>query len=580
MTSSEFLKSSPKIVLADGRDGAAAGLRVEGVWQGDLWRGRLINAGGKPQAIKEIVLFGGQLPVPPETAFYGEGYQKLSQYSGTIALPKCIGGYTDKDHYKLPQTPGAFTVYSLLLLGPAQGRYILAAFTSCRRFSGEFRLWPDGRAEIVLAAEGIVIESGEAWELEEFFVQEGPDREALLAAAGEQIARNHPPLPFAPVPTGWCSWYYYGPNITEADIRENLDAMTARIPQLKYVQIDDGYQTHMGDWLTPAPGFGDALLPLLGEIRRRGLEPAIWVGPFIASEASELFRTHPEYFVQDAAGKPLRSDTISFGGWRDAPWYMLDGTHPGAQAYLERVFRTMRREWGCTYFKLDANSWGAIPGGVHHDRKATSIEAYRRGMAAVLRGAEDAFVLGCNAPMWGSLGLVHGMRVTNDIGRSWGSFKAIATELFHRNWQHGRLWINDPDCVVLENTPGATATADEYRFHMTMIYACAGMVLSGDKLSILSQESIAILKKLVPPPPAAATFEDATFRLGVIDLPDKRMACLFNWTDEPITIDVPLPRAAKLRDFWTGEDLGRHGGSYRSEAIAPHGAQLVECMWT
>ena len=64
----------------------------------------------------------------------------------------------------------------------------------------------------------------------------------------------------------------------------------------------------------------------------------------------------------------------------------LDGTHPDAQAHLERVFTTMRDEWGCTYFKLDANFWGAIHGGRFHDPRATRIEAYRRGMAAVLRG--------------------------------------------------------------------------------------------------------------------------------------------------------------------------------------------------
>ena len=38
-------------------------------------------------------------------------------------------------------------------------------------------------------------------------------------------------------------------------------------------------------------------------------------------------------------------------------------------------------------------------GGRLHDPKATRVEAYRRGMAAILRGAGDAFVLGCNHPM-------------------------------------------------------------------------------------------------------------------------------------------------------------------------------------
>ena len=38
----------------------------------------------------------------------------------------------------------------------------------------------------------------------------------------------------------------------------------------------------------------------------------------------------------------------------------------------------MRREWGCTYFKLDATYWATLPGGRRHDTRATRIEAYRR----------------------------------------------------------------------------------------------------------------------------------------------------------------------------------------------------------
>ena len=57
------------------------------------------------------------------------------------------------------------------------------------------------------------------------------------------------------------------------------------------------------------------------------------------------------------------------------PWFALDGTHPEVQAHLTGLFRTMRQEWGCTYFKLDANFWGAMHGGRLHDPKATRIEA-------------------------------------------------------------------------------------------------------------------------------------------------------------------------------------------------------------
>ena len=149
----------------------------------------------------------------------------------------------------------------------------------------------------------------------------------------------------------------------------------------------------MGDWLETGSAFGGDVRRVLEEIRKRGFEPAIWVAPFIAEEASHVFQRHPDWFINDADGAPLRIRPVSFGGWRRGPWYVLDGTHPEAQAHFERVFRTMRREWGCTYFKLDANFWGAMHGGRFHDRRATRIEAYRRGMQAIRAAPATAFCL-------------------------------------------------------------------------------------------------------------------------------------------------------------------------------------------
>ena len=313
-------------------------------------------------------------------------------------------------------------------------------------------------------------------------------------------------------------------------------------------------------------------------IQAQGFEPAMWVAPFIAEADSQVFREHPDWFVKDRSGCPLSSDAVSFGGWRRGPWYALDGTHPAVQTHLERVFHTMREAWGCSYFKLDANFWGALHGGCFYDPQATRIEAYRRGMEAVLRGAGDAFVLGCNAPMWASLGLVHGMRVTNDIQRGWQAFRDIAPELFHRNWQNGRLWINDPDCVVLrDRSVGQPLTEQAYTFHATMILASGGMVLSGDDLTDMPGPRMRILRKLVPPTGVAARFADGTFCLGRIDLPDRQMICVFNWTDQPLSISVPLDGRCQITDFWTGRDLGTHERAYELTSLAPHAACLLSC---
>jgi alpha-galactosidase len=482
------------------------------------------------------------------------------------------------------------TVYSLALLSERPDLHCLLAFTSCRRFSGLIRLNCE-RIEVVLNTEDLELAPGQSWELEEFTCMHGPDHNLLLTQLAQRIEHHHPRLPVAATPTGWCSWYYYGPDARETDIFANLEAITCQQLPLTYVQIDDGFQSAMGDWLTAGELFPQGMPWLCQQIRERGCEPAIWIAPFIAEASSQLLREHPDWFVHDEDGKPLPSDRLSFGGWRRGPWYMLDGTHPGAQDYLELVFRTMRQEWGCHYFKLDALMWGALSGGSHYDSSATCIEAYRQGMQAILRGAGEAsFILGCNAPMWPSLGVVHGMRVSGDIARSWEIISSVARECFLRNWQHQRLWINDPDCVVLENRPfdltvdpggkkkrRPPATLDEFLFHATAIYASGGMVLSGDNLASLSDEKLATLRKLLPPTDQPASFDDASCRIGRIESEDHLKLCLFNWDDTPSDMTVALPGSYLVHDFWTGEELGQHQQMLQIRGLAAHAARLLVC---
>src|SRR5260370_29013359 len=122
--------------------------------------------------------------------------------------------------------------------------------------------------------------------------------------------------------------------------------------------------------------------------------------------------------------------------------------------------------------------WGGMEGGRFHDPRATRIEAYRRGMQAVIRGAGDSFLLGCNHPIWPSIGVIHGSRSSNDIKRTWDRIAMTARQNLSRNWQNGRLWWNDPDAVV----PAGGLTDAECQFHATAIYASGGLVLSGDDL--------------------------------------------------------------------------------------------------
>jgi alpha-galactosidase len=559
-----------------GMDGATAeSVELVRDWDESFCRAAVVNRGTAPVRVKQVVLFEFQSPLLSSTELYGEGFQMLSQTGGTLGQPVDFSQYTDAGHYRMPATDGTRAYYGLLTLKPRLAETAVFAFTSCARFSGRFEIGgtPPSRLAIVVDTEGLELAPDERWMLEELMLVQGPNRAKLLADVASRLAIHHPhpaTVRAAAPPTGWCSWYCFGPRVTAQQVLDNLDVIAKKFPALKYVQIDDGYQSAMGDWLDTGAAFGGDVRTVLAEIRKRGFEPAIWVAPFVAEQGSKLFQQHREWFIRDETGAPLRSDRVTFGGWRRGPWYALDGTHPEAQQHLEQVFHTMREQWGCTYFKLDANFWGAMHGGRFSDAKATRIEAYRRGMEAILRGAGDAFILGCNHPIWPSIGVVHGSRSSNDIKRTWDRIATTARQNLSRNWQNGRLWWNDPDAVCLSDLTDA-----ECQFHATAIYASGGMVLSGDDLTALPPSRAAMLQKLLPPTGVAAEFEDASLSAGLVRLPNARMICLFNWDEKVKRTSFRITQPSMVTDYWTDQSLGRRQGTVTIE-MPPRTARLVK----
>lgn len=551
-------------------DAAGGDVRLDRTWKAGVCSSRLTNRGNEPARVAQVSLVQWKHGLPPETELYGESFQMLSQTGGTLGAPVDYG-YSELKHYRLPQPEGALALSGLVRLSPPQGSHIVLAWTSCRRFHGRFFLRP-GEIEAVLDTEGLTLAPGESWEMEEFRFGLSRSVASALSMVAEAINRNHPPLRFPAPPAGWCSWYCFGPRVTAENVRANLASIRKNTPALRYIQIDDGYQPAMGDWLETGKAFGGNVQGVLKEIRAQGFEPALWVAPFIAQGDSKVFEDNPDWFIKGEDGNPVPSNRVTFGGWRFGPWYAMDGTHPGVQRHFEDLFRTMRREWGVTYFKLDANFWGAMHGGRLHDPRATRIEAYRRGMEAIRRGSEDAFLLGCNHPIWASFGLIHGSRSSADISRKWKTFVEVARQNLSRNWQNGTLWWNDPDAVTLSGS----LPEEEYRFHATMAFAAGGMILSGDDLTTLPPDRLKMLHALLPATGRAARFDDSALRIGITDLPDGRRAySLFNWTDQPQSFQVFVDRKRRLRELWTGEDFGEREGPVEVRNIPAHGGRVL-----
>tara|TARA_Y100001960_G_scaffold301833_1_gene352201 strand:+ start:459 stop:2201 length:1743 start_codon:yes stop_codon:yes gene_type:complete len=496
----------------------------------------------------------------------GDGFQMLAQTSGTISQPIDIGRCPDNNNsYRIYPESAPKRYYNYLAVEDAAG-YTLFGFTSCHRFAGYFEVQTHGEHWVLSASidgEHTQVADWEHNTLESVAILRGQSLSELYQQYSEMLAEHHPVRNGVTqdAPIGWCSWYAYYADVTEGNVLENVECMQDNLAELEWVLLDDGYQVFMGDWLTPSDKFSGGVKELIHNIRAKGKRPAIWMAPFIAQPESEIFKKHPDWFVRHEDGDLLKAEDVTYGGWRCTPWYILDTSNPEVQDHLTHVVSVMREEWGVELFKLDANYWGTLKG-KRSQSGVTGVEAYRMGMEAIAKGAEDAWLLGCNAPMWPSLGLVDAMRVSDDVERHSHRFEQIAKETFFRSWQHRKLWQIDPDCATFTSLPNQAASREDYQFHRNVLLACGGLLLSGDPLPEITPFASKTLAKLMLRQrrnQESAKFTALGLNHAFLPLTSKNdLHCLFNYTnDEATEFTLTADQPTDWYDYWTGEKLNQ-----------------------
>ena len=158
---------------AVGLDGTALPrLKLSRDWSGETCRSRIANRGTTAVRVKEVVLFDLSLDLPPSSPIYGESFQMLSQSGGTLGAPKDLGSYTDRKHYKIPMPEGVETYFGAMTLADSGGSTHGLGFTSTYRFAGLFRLRPPGTLQVIVDTEGLTLEPGQAWDLEDVYAHD------------------------------------------------------------------------------------------------------------------------------------------------------------------------------------------------------------------------------------------------------------------------------------------------------------------------------------------------------------------------------------------------------------------------
>jgi alpha-galactosidase len=344
-----------------------------------------------------------------------------------------------------------------------------------------------GGRVVVTCPDGAAADGTEA-AVDDVIAPEGLDLQEALAWWADRFVAVHGPARLVPPPTVWCSWYHYFTKVTQADIEENLAAIDDLGLDVDVVQIDDGWQAEIGDWLTLSDRFR-SLPSIVERIHGHGRRAGIWVAPFFLGGRSATLREHPDWVIRGADPGE---------GW-DQPLAALDVTNPAAEAHLRMVFGSLAAT-GIDYFKIDFLFAGAMEGR-RADASVSGVDAYRHGLSVIREAiGPDAYLLGCGAPQLPSVGLVDGMRVGPDIARhvepvdgdlSQPSQRAAAANSRARAWMHGRFWVNDADCLI------AGAHVERREDWARVIEGYSGLRASSDRLRGLDPWGLETTRRLL-----------------------------------------------------------------------------------
>jgi alpha-galactosidase len=368
---------------------------------------------------------------------------------------------------------------------------------------------------------------------------------------------------------------------------------------LNLIQIDDGYQKAVGDWLETRPAFNGQMGLLASEIRENGFRPGLWMAPFIVHPSSAIYREHPDWLLRDKNGKPANA------GWN---WNRfcggLDLTHMEVQEYIRQVIHTAVYEWGYSYLKLDFLYAGALDG-IRVDPTLTRAQVLRRGMELIREVAgPQTYLLGCGAPLGPMLGLVDGMRIGTDVAPDWDpkyfgiellfpdepdipSAKNAMQNVLTRSMLHNRWWQNDPDCLLIRESSHLTLT--EIQSMASIIAMSGGLMLLSDDMDEVSRYRLRIAQVLLPvigKRPLVIDWADEVHpHLTRLDLENQtgvwHLLGYTNWENRPIKrslhlSDFRLPSSGRwiLRSFWKEKVLVSEGGSFEVN-VPPHGTVLL-----
>ena len=294
---------------------------------------------------------------------------------------------------------------------------------------------------------------------------------------------------------GYTSWYLHYQKIDEAKILTALEGIDKE--HFDLFQIDDGYETFVGDWMNVDPKkFPNGLQGIVEQIHAKGLKAGIWLAPFVAETKSELCRKHPEWLYHEN-GQPV------FAGCNWSGDYVLDVRLPEVQDYIKKCLLHYV-DMGFDFFKLDFLYAAAL---IHDGRGYTRAEIMRQAMQGLRDILGDKLILGCGVPLSSAFNLVDYCRIGPDVSlifddvfymrrlhRERISTKITLLNTIYRGPMDGSVFRCDPDVFLLRDND-IKMNKEQRRSLCLLNHLCASVYMTSDNVAEYDEEKKEILRE-------------------------------------------------------------------------------------
>jgi len=345
----------------------------------------------------------------------------------------------------------------------------------------------DGSVAIMSDIGGVTLKAGDEFTVCDYIY-------APSFSLGRKLMRKYYPQKKTEKVFGYTSWYNYYQDIDEKTILRDLAALDERF---NLFQIDDGYETFVGDWLdVDRAKFPGGLEPVVAAIKERGFRAGIWLAPFVAEEKSRLFREKPDWFKKGADGMPVKCGSNWSGH------YALDLDREDVRDYIRKCL-THYADMGFDFFKLDFLYAASLPEYAGRTRAAAAGSAY-----AFLREVlGDKTILGCGATLGNAVGVFDYVRIGPDVSLKFDdvwymkymhreriSTKTTLQNTVFRSFMDGVFFGCDPDVFLLRDD-NISLSREQRKALITLNALFGSVMMTSDNIAAYDGEKKALLAK-------------------------------------------------------------------------------------